>query len=106
LLLVTNAQPAESSANVMKALSVDRYRGRHSIALPIKGLEIGHMRTLLVAAASLSLIAGGAPAFAAPCKDAKGRFTKCPPKAPAKPARCKSANGKFAKCGTAGAKPV
>ncbi|MEG8046034.1 hypothetical protein QP175_07300 [Sphingomonas aerolata] len=106
VLLVTNAQPAESSANVMKALSVDRYRGRHSIALPIKGLEIGHMRTLLVAAASLSLIAGGAPAFAAPCKDAKGRFTKCPPKAPAKPARCKSANGKFAKCGTAGAKPV
>ena len=64
------------------------------------------MRTLLIAAASLSLIASGAPAFAAPCKDAKGRFTKCPPKAPAKPARCKSANGKFAKCGAAGAKPV
>jgi hypothetical protein len=104
--LVTNAQPAESSANVMKALSVDRCRGRHSIALPIKGLENGHMRTLLVAAASLSLIADGTPAFAAPCKDAKGHFTKFPPKAPAKPAHCKSANGKFAKCGTAGAKPV
>jgi len=104
--LVINAQPEESSANVMKALSVDRYCGRQSIALPIKGLEIGHMRALLVAAASLSLIASGAPAFAAQCKDAKGRFTKCPPKAPAKPARCKSANGKFAKCGTTGAKPV
>jgi hypothetical protein len=43
--------------------------------------------------------------MAAPCKDAKGRFTKCP-KAPVKTVRCKSANGKFAKCGTAGAKPI
>ncbi|WP_380784422.1 hypothetical protein [Sphingomonas sp. R86520] len=63
------------------------------------------MRKLLFAAASLSLLIG-APSMAAPCKDAKGRFTKCPPKAPAKAIRCKSANGKFAKCGTAGAKPV
>ena len=64
------------------------------------------MRTLLLAAASLSLIAGSAPVFAAPCKDVKGRFTKCPPKTLAKPSRCKAANGKFAKCGTPGAKPV
>ncbi len=63
------------------------------------------MRKLLFAVASLSLVVG-APSLAAPCKDAKGRFTKCPPKAPAKTVRCKSANGKFAKCGTAGAKPV
>jgi len=63
------------------------------------------MRKLLFAAASLSLLVR-APSMAAPCKDAKGRFTKCPAKAPAKPVRCKSANGKFAKCGTAGAKPV
>ncbi len=62
------------------------------------------MRKLLFAAASLSLLVG-APSMAAPCKDAKGRFTKCP-KAPGKTVRCKSANGKFAKCGTAGAKPV
>ena len=62
------------------------------------------MRKLLFAAASLSLLAG-APSMAAPCKDAKGRFTKCQ-KAPAKTVRCKSANGKFAKCGTAGAKPI
>jgi len=62
------------------------------------------MRKLLFAAASLSLLVG-APAIAAPCKDAKGRFTKCP-KAPVKTVRCKSANGRFAKCGTAGAKPV
>jgi hypothetical protein len=59
------------------------------------------MRKLLFAPASLSLLVGGAP-----CKDAKGRFTKCPPRAPTRAGRCKSANGKFAKCGTAGAKPV
>jgi len=63
------------------------------------------LKNLLFVAAALSITAG-APAFAAPCKDAKGRFTKCPPKAPAKSARCKSASGKFAKCGTAGAKSV
>ena len=62
------------------------------------------MRKLLFAAASLSLLVG-APAIAAPCKDAKGRFTKCP-KAPVKTVRCKSANGRFAKCATAGARPV
>ncbi len=45
------------------------------------------------------------PAYAAPCKDAKGKFTKCPT-APAKAVRCKAANGKFAKCGTPGAKPI
>lgn len=58
---------------------------------------------LLAAAATLTL-AAATPALAAPCKDAKGKFTKCPP---AKPAvtRCKM-NGKFAKCGTPGAKPV
>lgn len=63
------------------------------------------MRKLMFAAASLSLLVGG-PALGAPCKDAKGRFTKCPPKAPAKTIRCKSANGKFAKCGTSGAHPI
>ena len=58
---------------------------------------------LLAAAAGLTLLAA-TPTLAAPCKDAKGKFIKCPP---AKPAvtRCK-ANGKFAKCGTPGAKPV
>ena len=57
-------------------------------------------------AAILALSVGGmSPALAAPCKDAKGKFMKCPPK-DAKPVRCKSANGKFAKCGTPGAKPV
>lgn len=58
------------------------------------------MRTLFLALAVVSLSA--TPALAAPCKDAKGKFIKCPDK---KPVRCKL-NGKFAKCGTPGAKPV
>ena len=62
------------------------------------------IRNLLLAAASLAIAT--TPAFAAPCRDAKGKFIKCPPAAAAKPTRCKSANGKFAKCGTPGAKPI
>jgi hypothetical protein len=62
------------------------------------------MRSLIVAAFTLSLFA--APAFAAPCKDAKGKFVKCPVAASAAPKRCKDAKGKFTKCGTPGAKPV
>jgi hypothetical protein len=65
-------------------------------------------RTLvLVAALSVSFTALSAyPVLAAPCKDAKGKFTKCAP--PAKPVvvRCKDAKGKFAKCDAPGAKPV
>ncbi|TPG54666.1 hypothetical protein [Sphingomonas glacialis] len=60
------------------------------------------MLKILLAAATLSL--ASAPAMAAPCKDAKGRFMKCPP---AKPVATKCRlNGKFAKCGTPGAKPA
>ena len=47
-----------------------------------------------------------ASADAAACRDAKGKFIKCPPTAPAKAARCKDAKGKFAKCGTPGAMPA
>lgn len=61
------------------------------------------MRLLLAATAALGMMTA-APTLAAPCKDAKGKFVKCPEKAKA-PVRCK-ANGKFAKCGTPGAKPV
>jgi hypothetical protein len=61
------------------------------------------IRTLMTAAALLSLAA--TPALAAPCKDAKGKFTKCPPAAAPAGTRCKDAKGKFAKCGTPGAKP-
>lgn len=63
------------------------------------------MRRVLFAAASIALLAGSAPSIAAPCKDAKGKFTKCPPKVE-KPVRCKNAKGQFAKCGTASAKPM
>ena len=56
-------------------------------------------------AIGLSAVSGAA--FAAPCKDAKGKFIKCPvAAAPAKPVKCKDAKGKFAKCGTPGAKPI
>ncbi|AYJ84696.1 hypothetical protein D3Y57_00990 (plasmid) [Sphingomonas paeninsulae] len=62
------------------------------------------MRIAFAAAAVVAMLS--TPSFAAPCRDAKGHFTKCPPNAPAKPVRCKAANGKFAKCGTPGAKPM
>ncbi|MBV8972565.1 MAG: hypothetical protein JO290_09775 [Sphingomonadaceae bacterium] len=61
------------------------------------------MRLLLVPVIA-SLVAGSA-ALAAPCKDAKGKFVKCPP-VKAATVRCKGADGKFAKCGTPGAKPA
>ena len=62
------------------------------------------MRKLILAASVLAFAVGTAPAIAAPCKDAKGRFTKCPTVAP-KAGKCRL-NGKFAKCGTPGAKPA
>lgn len=61
------------------------------------------LKAMVIAAAALTLVAS--PSFAAPCKDAKGKFIKCPPK-PVAPKKCKDARGKFAKCGTPGAKPV
>ena len=62
------------------------------------------IRNMMLAAASIGLLS--TPALAAPCRDAKGKFIKCPAAAPAKATRCKGANGKFAKCGTPGAKPM
>ncbi|MBU3079135.1 hypothetical protein [Sphingomonas quercus] len=64
------------------------------------------MRRLIALPLMLAVAGLSVPATAAaPCKDAKGRFTKCPDKKPAT-TRCKDAKGKFAKCGTPGAKPV
>ena len=64
------------------------------------------MRAIALAAFAASTLLAGS-ALAAPCKDAKGKFTKCPAPAAAKAAvRCKDAKGKFAKCGTPGAKPM
>ena len=57
---------------------------------------------MLTATAGLAMLAAVPATAAAPCKDAKGRFVKCPP-AKATPARCRL-NGKFVKCGTPGAK--
>jgi hypothetical protein len=67
------------------------------------------MRRSVAAAAliAFSLSAFGADLVsAAPCKDAKGKFIKCPAAAPAKPVKCKDAKGKFAKCSAPGAKPI
>ena len=66
------------------------------------------MRSLIVTAAILAFsfsAAGAGSAIAAPCKDLKGRFVKCPPPAPMKVARCKDLHGKFMKCGMPGAHP-
>ena len=68
---------------------------------PVRGLGRLVMRSLIIAATALAFVASAAPAVAAPCKDAKGKFTKCPPK----PTKCRL-NGKFASCKTPGAKPM
>lgn len=57
------------------------------------------IKMLVPALLGLSLMAGSVtPASAAPCKDAKGRFVKCLPKAPVKKAPCKDAKGRFISC--------
>jgi hypothetical protein len=60
--------------------------------------------TKLLSCLAVASLAIASPALAAPCKDAKGKFIKCPAK-PVPTGRCKL-NGKFAKCGTPGAKPA
>lgn len=63
-------------------------------------------RRLLTASIATAFMLGAvSPAFAAPCRDARGKFAKCP-KPAAQPMRCRNAKGRFAKCGTAGAKPA
>jgi len=63
------------------------------------------MRKIVLALSAVGLVATASPTIAAPCRNAAGKFVKCPPKTTA-PARCKDAKGKFAKCGTPGAKPA
>ena len=53
------------------------------------------MKKIVFALTALVLLAGSAPSLAAPCKDAKGKFVKCP--AP-KPTVCRNAKGHFIKC--------
>ena len=63
------------------------------------------LRSIAFAAAALTMAT--TPSFAAThCRDAHGKFIKCPEKKPTKAVRCKDAKGKFAKCGTPGAKPA
>lgn len=54
------------------------------------------MKQLLAIASAAALIA--TPAYAAPCRNAQGKFVKCVKTAPAKAKRCKDAKGKFTKC--------
>jgi hypothetical protein len=65
------------------------------------------MRTMLTAAAAMSLLIGTAVG-AVPCRDAKGHFMKCAKVTTTKTttvtkvAKCRDAKGHFAKCGTPG----
>ncbi len=62
-------------------------------------------RTLALAAA-LALAFSTTAYAKGPCRDAKGKFTKCPPAAAA-PKHCRDAKtGRFAKCDAPGAKPA
>lgn len=57
------------------------------------------MRKIAIAlAAAMAVAATPMVAQAAPCKDAKGRFVKCPAAKPAPKKPCKDAKGKFTKC--------
>jgi len=86
------------------------------------------MRLPVALIAAFAVIALPASASAAPCKDSKGKFIKCPPtaaaaatttkKATAKKTttaakssgkmtgKCRDAKGRFAKCGTPGSHPA
>jgi hypothetical protein len=65
------------------------------------------IRPLLTVTTALSIAAlASSGLIAAPCRDAKGHFTKCPEVKAAPAARCRDAKGKFAKCGTPGATPI
>ncbi|UAJ11943.1 hypothetical protein KTC28_04940 [Polymorphobacter megasporae] len=54
----------------------------------------------------LTLAFGGGLLSAAPSKDAKGKFMRCPPAAAAPATRCRTAKAAFAKCETPGGRPV
>ena len=53
------------------------------------------MKRITFALTALSLLAGSEPSLAAACKDARGKFIKCPPP---KAAVCRNAQGHFIKC--------
>ncbi|WP_179504314.1 MULTISPECIES: hypothetical protein [unclassified Sphingomonas] len=55
-------------------------------------------RLTIAFAAAVALAATPMVAQAAPCKDARGKFIKCPPAKPAPRKVCKGHKGKFVKC--------
>jgi len=62
--------------------------------------------TVATLAFALTVLSAG-DVFAAQCKDAKGKFMKCPPPAAAKAGKCRDMKTKkFAKCGAPGTEPV
>jgi hypothetical protein len=84
-------------------------------ALILRGSQVPReerMKKITFALTALSLLTASSPSLAAACKDAKGKFVKCPPpkaatcrnakghfiKCPAKPKLCRNAQGHFAKC--------
>jgi len=81
------------------------------------------MRRIAIALVTAAAMIATPAMAAAPCKDAKGKFIKCPeakpvakakprtaaraaPKMVSKAGRCRDAKGRFAKCGTPGAHPA
>jgi hypothetical protein len=65
------------------------------------------MRNIILALSAFGFVAASSPAMAATqCRDAKGKFIKCPPKSSPKTNKCRDAKGRYAKCGTPGAKPA
>lgn len=109
--------------------------GRTLVREDLSTLGLGGSNTMKNLALAIAFAAAAfavpATADAAPCKDAKGKFIKCPPAPaaaqataasrpaathaarpaaarPATPAtthRCRDAKGRFARCGTPGARP-
>lgn len=64
------------------------------------------LKRLMTATMAVAILAGAAvPAAAAACRDAHGKYVKCPAKKPT-PARCKDAKGKFVSCSVPRAKHV
>lgn len=65
------------------------------------------LRTGLLALALTTALAAPGASFAAnACRDANGKFIKCPVQVATPATRCKDARGKFVKCSAPGAKPV
>jgi hypothetical protein len=64
------------------------------------------IRSLMLAASLIFAITAmdAGPAAAKPCRNAAGKFIKCPPPPP--PTKCRDAKGKFVKCTAPGAIPI